>query len=121
MHEVPSGIHNDRYLPNVFPVHGGLKQRNVSSPQLFHFILVYAVRKAREIKEGLDLNGLNQVTCLFILMTQKVVAAHHSKRFKMYPETTVRRWHEVQHEIRRRINFEDARYYLVQKPLISAS
>jgi hypothetical protein len=60
VNDVSSRIHMAKYSSDAFTVHIDLEQRNTLSPELLDFALAYAIRKS-QLKEGVHLNGLNQV------------------------------------------------------------
>jgi hypothetical protein len=56
-----SGVRIDKHLSDAFPIQNGLKRGASISSWLFNFPLECAIRKIQESKDGLELNGTNQV------------------------------------------------------------
>jgi hypothetical protein len=48
-------------LSGVFPSKNSLKQGDILSPLIFHFILKYTIRRVQVNRGGLKLNGTNQL------------------------------------------------------------
>jgi hypothetical protein len=46
---------------DMFPIRKVLKQRDVHSPLLFNFVLVYAIKRVQLNQDGLKLNGIHQL------------------------------------------------------------
>jgi hypothetical protein len=48
-------------LPDSFPIHNGLKQKDSLSPPIFDCTSEYAIRKVQENQMGMKLNGICQL------------------------------------------------------------
>ena len=66
----PSKVRIGNYLSSSFPTENGLKQGDVSLPQLFNYALEYAIMKVQKTRLVLDVNGSHQV------LTYEDVEAH---------------------------------------------
>jgi hypothetical protein len=50
-----------KHLSDAFPIQNALKQGDALSPLLFNFPIEYAISKAQENKDGLELSGTRQL------------------------------------------------------------
>jgi hypothetical protein len=71
----------------VFSVQNALKQKAASSPFLLYFALDYAIRKARENQEGLELEGIyhtlvyaNDINILVKIKLSLCLTKHHTMK-----------------------------------------
>jgi hypothetical protein len=61
LNETYGKIRRGKHLSVAFPLQNGQKQGEALSPLRFNFDLQYINRKAQENKEGMELNGTDQI------------------------------------------------------------
>jgi hypothetical protein len=69
-----SRVRLDKHLSNKFPIRNVLRLGDALLPSLFTFGLEYAIRRIREIQEGLKLNAKRQLLDLLLMLIYWVEA-----------------------------------------------
>jgi hypothetical protein len=108
LNETYSKVRIGKHLSDSFPIQNGLKQGDAISPLLFNFALEFAIRKVRENKVGLKLNGTHQ----FLAYADDVNLLGDNKgTIKKNTETLI----DASKEVGPEMNVEKTKYMLLSR------